>query len=199
MSDSEANIGSPNLIQRLRDNDAETWRVLWGQYQQPLQKSILYHLYRYNLPVHLGDDVMQETWCIAIKRLHTFNEEDEAFLLQWLRTIAHNCVRNMSRKRCADYSLEFVDNLQADSNKPYEVSNGHELEEQIILREDVEALREALSDFQPREREIIIRRYLWQQKPIELAKHFPSLKPRSISQLLLRARKRLYVLADQQF
>ena len=65
------------------------------------------------------------------------------------------------------------------------------------LREDLEALRDALADFQPREQEIIIRRYLWQQKPMELAKHFPSLKPRSISQLLLRARKRLYVLADQ--
>lgn len=197
MSDSTANRGSQNLIQRLKDNDAEAWRVLWGQYQLPLHKSIQYHLYRYNLPAHLVDDMLQETWCIAFKRLHTFNEEDETFFLQWLRTIAHNCVRNLSRKRCADYSLEFSDTLHTESNKPYEVSSGHALEEQIILRQDVEALREALLDFQPREREIIIRRYLWQQKPIELAKHFPSLKPRSISQLLLRARKRLYILVDQ--
>jgi len=197
VSDSEAYIDCPNLIQRLKNNDAETWRVLWGQYQQPLHKCILYHLNRYNLPVQLMDDVLQETWCIAIKRLHTFNEEDEAYFLQWLRTIAHNCVRNMSRKRNTDYALEFVDTLHLDSNKSYQVSNGHELEEQIILREDLEALQDALADFQPREREIIIRRYLWQQKPIELAKLFPSLKPRSISQLLLRARKRLYILATQ--
>lgn len=197
MSDLEANKDSPNRIQRLKNNDAETWCVLWGEYQQHLHKTITYQLYRYNLPVQLVDDVLQETWCIAIKRLHTFNDEDEAYFLQWLRTIAHNCVCNMSRKRCADYSLEFIDNLYTDSNKPYARSNGHELEEQIILREDIEALRKALSDFQPREREIIIRRYLWQQKPIELAKHFPSLKPRSISQLLLRARKRLHVLTDQ--
>ncbi len=197
MSDLEATMSCPNLIQRLKNNDAETWRMLWEQYQAPLHKSILYHLYRYNLPTQLVDDMLQETWCIALKRLHTFDEDDEAYFLQWLRTIAHNCVRNMSRKRCADYSLEFIDTLQTDSNKLYEVSNGHELEEQVILREDVEALRNALEDFQPREREIIIRRYLWQEKPIELAKQFPSLKPRSISQLLLRAKKRLYILADQ--
>jgi len=197
VSDSKAKTVSPNLVQRLKDNDAETWRMLWEQYQHPLRKSVLYHLYRYNLSAQLVDDVLQETWCIAIKRLHTFNEEDEVYLLQWLRTIARNCVRNMSRKRHADYSLEFIETVDTDSSKTYEVSNAHELEEQIILRENVEALRDALSDFQPREREIIIRRFVWQQMPRELAEHFPSLKPRSISQLLLRARKRLYLLTNQ--
>ena len=67
MSDSEANMDDQELIHRLRDNDTEAWRMLWEQYQQSLYKTAQYHLYCYNLPMQLADDVVQETWCIAIK------------------------------------------------------------------------------------------------------------------------------------
>ena len=86
----------------LRGDDA-AWRVLYDRYFDAIHAYI-----HWNGRQAFGrlDDVVQECWMIAVKRIRKFDPSRSTFGT-WLRGIAHNVLRNESRKRRPDVaSLE---------------------------------------------------------------------------------------------
>lgn len=87
----------------------------------------------------LAKDMAQETFIIAHRTLRTF--EGRSSLSSWLFGIAHNCIRNVSRKQ----RIEPVDWID---DRPVE---GHE--RQMI---DREALRKAILALSDEHREVVL-------------------------------------------
>ncbi len=66
-----------------------------------------------------------------------------------------------------------------------------DVENQVFLRQQLLHLDRLLCELNPRDREIVVRRLVMDEKPEELAQRFPDLKVQSISQLICRVRKNL--------
>lgn len=85
--------------------DERAWRVWYDESFEPLRAFVLWRLAR---QPSLADEVLQETWLIAVRRMKDFNPRQAAFL-DWLRGIAGNLIRNQIRhERSSKVTLEAV-------------------------------------------------------------------------------------------
>jgi RNA polymerase sigma-70 factor (ECF subfamily) len=76
--------------------DAEAWR-LW--YDAHFDRLAAYVRWRCAGLRDLADDVLQETWLVAVRRLRAFDPAKGAFF-DWLCGIASNAARSAIRARC---------------------------------------------------------------------------------------------------
>ena len=74
--------------------DDRAWRILYETSFEPLYA---YALWRCAGLRDVADEIVQETWLIAVRRLSAF-DPDRASWLTWLRGIAGNLARNHFRK-----------------------------------------------------------------------------------------------------
>ena len=180
------------LVDRLKSNEPDAWEDVLSLYTRDLRRTINASLRRRGMSPDLADDVEQETWLTAVKRISEFSADSDDILLHWLRAIALNHVRNMQRKERPTVSLDEADNSENSVNLDellftYGLSH-NTLENEVILRERLSMVDKAMQTLKPNDREILIKRLMWEQKPEQLAAEYPHLKPRSISQNLLRAK-----------
>ena len=94
------NRGSEDWRERaIRDavigGNTAAWRAWYDEHFEPLSR---YVNWRCGGLVEWTDDVLQETWLVAVRRLKTFNPAHGSFAC-WLRGIAANAVRNALRSR----------------------------------------------------------------------------------------------------
>jgi RNA polymerase sigma-70 factor (ECF subfamily) len=75
--------------------DEQAWRSLYADAFGPLRA---YVHWRCAGLCDLADDVVQETWLTAVRRIRTFKPERGGFVA-WLRGIAANLIRNQLRLR----------------------------------------------------------------------------------------------------
>lgn len=186
-----------HLLERLRKMDSRAWDDLVRFYADDLQQDIWASMRKRGLPADLIDDVQQETWRIAIQKIHEFNAPTIDKLYHWLRVIALNRVRMIKRKQKAD--VVSFDALEGDSFESgvsldyflyeHNLSSGSP-EQKVLLFERLAALDAALDELSPRNREILLRRLLGDETPRELAVIY-DLPPRTISTILLRAKQTL--------
>jgi RNA polymerase sigma-70 factor (ECF subfamily) len=84
---------------RLREavlaGDEGAWRAWYDEAYAPLEAYVLWRCARLR---DLADDVLQETWLVAVRSIRRFRPEAGNFLA-WLRGIAANVVRNQLRVR----------------------------------------------------------------------------------------------------
>jgi RNA polymerase sigma-70 factor (ECF subfamily) len=84
---------------RLREavlaGDEGAWRAWYDEAYAPLEAYVLWRCARLR---DLADDVLQETWLVAVRSIRRFRPEAGNFLA-WLRGIAANVVRNQLRAR----------------------------------------------------------------------------------------------------
>src|SRR5947209_6432862 len=92
------------LRQRVLAGDEAAWRLLYGQTFADLYA---YVWWRSAGRADLAEEVTQETWLVAVRRLRQFDPQRASFL-SWLRGIAANLLRNelRRRRRQAHASLE---------------------------------------------------------------------------------------------
>ncbi len=83
------------LRQAVLAGDERAWRDLYDRAFEPLHA---YVTWRCGGRAEWADDLVQETWMIAVRRLASFDPEKGTFL-QWLRGIAGNLIRNHFRLR----------------------------------------------------------------------------------------------------
>jgi RNA polymerase sigma-70 factor (ECF subfamily) len=76
--------------------DAEAWRR-W--YDAHFERLLAYARWRCGGLRDLTEDVVQETWLVAVRRLRTFDPARGAFF-DWLCGIASNAARGAVRARC---------------------------------------------------------------------------------------------------
>ena len=75
--------------------DAAAWRA-W--YDEHFARLAAYVNWRCGGSTHFADDVLQETWLVAVRRLKAFDPARGTFAA-WLAGIAANAVRNALRSR----------------------------------------------------------------------------------------------------
>ncbi len=83
------------VIRRVVDGDTDAFRLLVKRYQRPIARLIA------NLVPdrHQGEDLLQEVFMAAFRRLHRFDPHRAAFST-WLFTIARNqCINALKKKR----------------------------------------------------------------------------------------------------
>ena len=189
-------------LERLKAMDQDAWSALVETLSGQLYKDILASLRSRRLPVQEAEDIQQKTWLTAVQRIADFTWSDDYGLYKWLRVISLKHIYNFNRKQSADFSFEEIDERSEEGgisldaflilNRLIEDST----EETVEVREQLAALAQALQSLDPRDREIFCRRYIYQEKPLDIARDYPMLKPRSVSQNLTRTRQKILALYD---
>jgi RNA polymerase sigma factor (sigma-70 family) len=177
-------------VERLKELDSEAWDFLLRRYGNELRQDILKSLRRRGLSAALVDDIEQETWLTAVRRIDEFVWESENKFYRWLRVISLNHIHTYRRMLYRETSIE---DFQCDEDLDYCLGmwglHHDSPEETVVLHEQLSALDRALRILKPHEREMVVR-WLMGEPPRELARVY-QMKPRSVSMLLLRAKGKI--------
>jgi RNA polymerase sigma-70 factor (ECF subfamily) len=153
--------------------DEQAWRALYEASFEPLY---VYALWRCAGLRDVADDIVQETWLIAVRRLKAF-DPDQASWLTWLRGIAGNLAHSHFRKekRVLTQSL-------ANTDVPAAAAMDSE------RRDQAERIAHALADL-PKHYEAALRaKYLDQESVADIAAA-QSESVKAVESLLTRARQ----------
>lgn len=127
----------------------------------------------------LTDEVVQDTWLVAVRRIRRFDPEAGSFKA-WLRGIAANVLRNhlRRRRRAANHTLPL--------SGPYPAPDS--AAQAIAERERAERIARALAGLPERYETVLRAKYLDQQTVAQIAAAQGE-TPKTIESLLTRARQ----------
>lgn len=128
------------------------------------------------------DDIVQETWLTAIRRIRAF-DPDQGNFADWLRGIATNLIRNLVRKRGPIPLLngQPAHEYAAHEHAARARADGH-------TRDQAEQIALALSRLPERYEAALRAKYLDQQSVAQMAETWKE-TPKAIESLLTRARE----------
>jgi RNA polymerase sigma factor (sigma-70 family) len=178
-------------VQSILSHDPDSWTQLHEFYSGHLRRDIQISLRKWGLPLDIADDIEQETWLTAVRKIGEFTWVDEERFYHWLRSISCNHIRSYRRHQRRYVSFEDSededDGVEDFMDHFMEASDG--VEDQVILRERMVALDRVLRTLPPRDREILVRRMMG-ETPRDLAAEY-GLKPEHVRTILLRSKKKL--------
>jgi len=150
----------------------DAWRAWFDAEYSSLES---YVLWRCGSLRQLADDVIQETWLIAVRRLRAFNPETGSFQ-QWLCGIAANVLRNQLRslRRRAARSESLNGEVATHDRESGE-------------RERSERIAVALAELPDRFEAVLRRKYLDGQSVSQIATEWDETE-KAVESLLSRAR-----------
>jgi RNA polymerase sigma-70 factor (ECF subfamily) len=173
----------PNRVERERllrgavlTGDQTAWRLWYEESYEPLYR---YVHWRCGGLDDLADDVVQETWLTAVRRVRRFDPRQAAFGT-WLRGIAANVLRNRFRRRAA----QRVRTEPLESDPPGEGS----AEAGLMGRERQERIATALADL-PEHYEAVLRAKYVENAPVAEIAEASGQTPKAVESLLTRARQ----------
>jgi RNA polymerase sigma factor (sigma-70 family) len=188
-------MSEKRIVDKLKRMDSRMWEHIFENYTATLTYDVSNSLRKRDLPLEFADDILQETWLTAVEKIQDFQCDGDGKFYNWLRVIALNHVRNYWRKNRQNISFEAIDDTQSPNALDYFLqSEGlavNDVENQAAVHEQLLQLDKLLCELSSRDREIVLRRLVMDEKPEELALRYPDLKVQSISQLICRVRKNL--------
>jgi RNA polymerase sigma-70 factor, ECF subfamily len=155
--------------------DEQAWQT-W--YNESFQDLYAYVAWRCSGLRDLADEVVQETWLTAVRKIRKFNPDKGSFL-SWIRGIAANVLRNQLRyRKLRIRKNQSLNGAAAITTPSRELQENPKSEERIA---------EALS-LLPEHYEVVLRaKYLEQQSVAAIAETWKE-TPKAIESLLTRAR-----------
>ncbi len=157
------------LREAVAAGDQRAWQAWYADEYAPLER---YVLWRSGSLRDLADDVLQETWLTAVRRIRKFDPELGTFH-QWLCGIATNAIRNALRSR---------------RRRPAEPLSGNEASaDSLIERERSERIALALSALPERFESALRLKYLDGHTVAEIATASGETE-KAVESLLTRAR-----------
>lgn len=188
-------MSEKRIVDKLKRMDSRMWEHIFENYTATLTYDVSNSLRKRDLPVEFADDILQETWLTAVEKIQDFQCDGDGKFYNWLRVIALNHVRNYWRKNRQNVSFEAIDETQSPNALDYFLQTEglavNDVENQVAVHEQLAQLDKLLCELSSRDREIVLRRLVMDEKPEELALRYPDLKVQSISQLICRVRKNL--------
>jgi RNA polymerase sigma factor (sigma-70 family) len=191
-------LEGPQLLVALQAGNEEAWDTILRLYAKDLRVHIGQSLRKYSIPPEWVDDIEQDTWITAVKKIEEFEWQGEDKLYHWLRSIAFQHVRTLNRKLketgpSFDAMKDNIDNelaldLFCYANGVFEESP----ETSVTLKDTLSAIEAAMHHLKPRAREILVRRLIWRETPAEMAADY-GISPEKISGILFRAKETLRV------
>lgn len=169
-------VAKEQMLRRaVLDGDERAWRTLYDESFDELQHFVLW---RCGGRRETADEIVQETWLTAVRRIGKFDPQLGTFA-DWLRGIAANLLRNYVRRRSAAH--QFSQPLQGDSA----ARNGESTLEQYERAARITAVLVALPD---RYEAVLKAKYLDRLSVIEIAADWKE-TPKAIESLLTRSRE----------
>ena len=151
--------------------DASAWLAWYDALYEPLERYV-----RWRCGGHRAwaDEILQETWLTAVTRLRAF-DPDRGSLLDWLRGVARNHLRNVLRRerRTPGEPAPAVEEIAT------KVSSSHARAEDIV---------DSLERLAPRHEAVLRAKYLDGLSVLEIAAEWNE-SPKAIESLLTRARQ----------
>lgn len=149
--------------------DEQAWRTLYEDAYAALDA---YVLWRSGGLRDVADDIIQETWLTAIRRIRAFEPEKAPFVA-WLRGIAANRFRNECRR-----------------SRPATLTPGHDCcdTEKTSERDRAERVSQTLAALPDRYEAVLRAKYLDQESVEAIARAWKE-SPKAIESLLHRARE----------
>lgn len=146
--------------------DEHAWRAWYDESYAPLDAYVLWRCAGLR---DLADDIVQETWLTAVRRIGAFDPAQAAFIT-WLRGIAANLLRNHWRRQ----------------RQPLAAS--HRSTDDCAKRDQAEHIAKVLAGLPERYEAVLREKYLEQQSVEEVARQWNE-SPKAIESLLSRARQ----------
>ncbi len=157
--------------------DESAWRV-W--YDECFDALFGYILWRCGGLRDVADEVVQETWLIAVRRVRSFDPAAGSFV-GWLRGIAANLLRNrFRRERRAEVLVPAA--CARSSGAVAEPADG-----ELVRREQAERVARALAELSERHEAVLRAKYLEGRSIADIATEWRD-SPKAIESLLTRAR-----------
>jgi RNA polymerase sigma-70 factor (ECF subfamily) len=154
--------------------DEQAWRSLYAEAFDGLRAYVHWRCAGLR---DLADEVVQETWLTAVRRIRAFEPECGSFAA-WLRGIAANVVRNHLRRR-VHRNGQLLREDQATTGPA---------DAPLEKREEAERIARALAEL-PEDYEMVLRsKYLDGQRVVEIAEARGE-TPKAVESLLTRARQ----------
>jgi RNA polymerase sigma-70 factor, ECF subfamily len=169
MPSSERTCRERTLRAAVLAGDVRAWHELYDSACDPF---FAYVAWRCGGVRDLAEDVAQETWLVAVRRIGSFDPELAPFL-GWLRGIAANLLRNRLRAPAAPRSLD--DDVAAPDGD-------------AAQRESGEAIARALAELPERYEAVLRAKYLESRSVEEIAAERQE-TVKAIESLLARARQ----------
>jgi RNA polymerase sigma-70 factor (ECF subfamily) len=159
--------------------DKAAWRVLYDGAYEALWN---YIVWRCAGTRDLAEEVTQETWLVAVRRIRDFDPHQAPFLA-WLRGIAVNVLRNQLRAcaRRQRQSLSDLELAQIETDK----------------HEEAEVICRTLAELPEHYEEVLRAKYLDRLSVEEIAADWAQ-TPKSVESLLTRAREAFRVLYEKR-
>ena len=156
--------------------DQRAWRAWYDQSYEPLGR---YVHWRSGGLEDLAEEVVQETWLVAVRRIRSFDPRQGSFLA-WLRGIAANVLRNRLRGRRA----------RARRKEPFqgEAETNVSVDRELIRRERAERIAAALADL-PGHYEAVLRAKYLEGATLAQIAEASGQTPKAVESLLTRARQ----------
>ena len=177
MTDAERQLRERTLRRAVLTGDETAWRV-W--YEETFLTVFRYVAWRIRGNSDRQEEILQETWLIAVKRIREFAPEKGTFA-DWIKGIATNVMRNELRKRQSSSAI-FLGGLAASSDETAESSEST----QKILHH--ERITEILQLLPIRYAEVLKEKYLEQKSVAEIASSWNE-STKAVESLLTRARQ----------
>jgi RNA polymerase sigma-70 factor (ECF subfamily) len=127
----------------------------------------------------LSEEIVQETWLTAVRRLRSFDPQRGSFI-SWLRGIAVHLLRNHFRREARRGRMEHSLNGQ--------LSSAPSAERLLEQRERSERIAGALTSLPERHESVLRAKYFDQQSVAQIAQSWGE-TPKAIESLLTRARE----------
>ena len=124
-----------------------------------------------------ADEVVQETWLIAVRRIRAFDPEAGSFA-GWIRGIAANLVNNRFRK----------EHTAANGRLRLHAAESEPVDADLLRREQAQRVAHALADLSERHEAILRAKYLEGRAVADIAAAWHE-TPKAVESLLTRARE----------
>jgi RNA polymerase sigma-70 factor, ECF subfamily len=154
--------------------DELAWRT-W--YEESFAGLEAYVLWRCAGLCDVAEDIIQETWLTAVRRVRAFDPERGTFAC-WLRGIAANVIRHQFRRMRARHRPQPLDGV----DKPVPPST------EAAQRATAERIGRALAQLPERYEAALQAKYLDQQSVEQIARSWQE-TPKAVESLLSRARQ----------
>ena len=180
-------------VAALKTLDTQAWDMLLRYHADELRRGIQASLAKRGMSAALVDDIEQETWLTAVRKIAEFRWEDVDRFFRWLRVISLNHILTYRRKQGDQISID--DNVDSDVDDMleqfynlYSPTNAS-IEDEVARREQLSAIDKAMRELKPHEREMLLR-WVMGEKPRDLARDY-NMKAHSVSMVLLRAKDKI--------
>ncbi len=128
------------LVKRAQKGNRDAFGQLFTEFSGQLLAIMRGHLLTKGLADASVEDICQEAWMVAYKKLETYDSEKAQFLT-WLRGIAVNLARNELRKRSNQ------ERPTSDDELKHQAENAHAFEPEADSPTDTQrVLRQVISD-----------------------------------------------------